>query len=179
MAKLRVQSKRKRAPGGGRKPSADPSTVMYLRLSESLYEYLRGIAARRGQSLTGEIRDRLIASKSTYGIPEDHNRLALQIVRLAIEVVRLSGNPEFFHNPDILAGFQAGVVQLLGIAPPLTVPPGLPRIDVDAYRLPTTAERHALTLAKWEINGRALARGIAVSSYTLNRPQPSTSETEK
>lgn len=163
-----AKTKRKRAPGGGRKPSTDPGKTVYLWLPGSLYDFLRREAKRRRRALNREIYSRLLASRATYGLPANHYRVAMRIGHLLVEMARRYKNPDFLHNPELLAVFQAAIAQLATMSPSLPVPAGFPIITLPAETMPAAAEGRAPRITPQEAEGRALARAITAIDQTFN-----------
>jgi len=87
--KMRTEAKRKRAPGGGRKPGLIRSRSLNLWLPEDLHASLMAGAKRNHRSLNAEVRVRLADSFIDYGVPQATQRFAARIARL---VYMIEGN---------------------------------------------------------------------------------------
>jgi hypothetical protein len=113
---------RKRAPGGGRKPSPHtPRAQLTIRMQDSMRAQLEASAKKRGLTVTEELLWRLRVS---FAMEQEERRdpaawalcfLISQIAALAY--AHLPGVP-WHRNPFMFRAFKLGVIRLLGALEP-------------------------------------------------------------
>jgi len=118
---------RKRAPGGGRKPSSDPTKVVMVRIPESLLNEVERIAEKNGSNRAVEIRRAITFWARRHRREGIHvEALCAMVGQLATEIERRTGK-RWIDDPVTGAAVREEVERLIDhFAPippqPLTVP---------------------------------------------------------
>ena len=113
-----MERKRKRAPGGGRKPSGpfkQGAAQLTVRMPEDMRARLDAAAQKKGWSLSQELLWRLRVSfeKENYADHRDPATRALCfLIAETAQRVRI-GIPEWHRNPFLFRAFKLAVAQLL------------------------------------------------------------------
>ncbi len=124
-----MRQKRKRAPGGGRKPSgpfAQNSAQLTIRMPADMRAELEAVAQKKGWSLTQELLWRLRASLSQRSNPH-RDRAGRALGFLVGDIARQisSGDSNWHLNPFLFRAFTLAVAKLFDALAPVgeMVPP--------------------------------------------------------
>jgi hypothetical protein len=161
--KAAMKKKRKRAPGGGRKPSgpfAQNAASLTIRISTDLRAQLETAAKKKGRSLSQEMQARLW--KSLGKDPKDHNDPATRAMRAlcflfseTADKVHFGLVPEWSQNRFLFRAFKLAVEKVLDTIEPIgeiksplrevseKIPPRNLQLISDRWTSPETAAEKA------------------------------------
>jgi len=174
---------RKRAPGGGRKPTgpAAARAQLSVRMPDDLRAELEAAAATRGHSLTQEMIGRLKESLARERIDRQDpamRALCFLFQNLA-ESIHLrfpeTRKWEWHRNPFVFTAFKLGVAQLLDALQP----PGEVREPRFVARAEASDEPLVKQLAEWfKTPESAATHAATLTLESLFRPRRVTAEDE-